>query len=187
MASFLGTCLCWFQLEHLNQSLSKNLITKCFGCRDCCFKCLAGSLRSQTLSCCRWRMWEWIKVVFGCVYRCQFGKCSFFQPCFICVLYLDALLTSETGAFQHSVNKCVSSSDLLWGIQNCLYLVCNQKVRSRIKLLKHKCLVLLRLLQGNSHDFPIVQWFNCQPKIGVVAIVHGQLGQFHISTAYKES
>lgn len=65
-----------------------------------------------------------------CVYKCQFGKYSFFfLPRFKYFLYLDPLVTSEPGAFQRLFKKYLL---FLGGVyfeelENSLYLLCNVK------------------------------------------------------------
>lgn len=61
-----------------------------------------------------------------CVYKCQFGKCSFsFPPCFKYFLHLDPLVTSEPGAFQSLLKKYLLFLGEIYfkDLENSLYLL----------------------------------------------------------------
>ena len=169
--------LCWSQLERVKLYPSKNLITKCYRCRGSCLRCLAGSSRSQpSVTYCGFLFrrspcfssslqvflhvvgvaeihgngWSWCLCV-----KCQFGKCSFSSH--VTSVFFTGIHCQLPSLVLFIICLrnvcCVSSSDLLWGIGK-LFIPSVQwkiKVRSRIKLLKHKCLVLFGLLQGILH------------------------------------
>lgn len=85
---------------------------------------------------------------------------------------------------------CVSSRDLLWRVRK-LFIPPGQwkiKVRSRIKLLKHKCLVLFGLLQGIIQErmtFLVSIFSTTSSKWMSCLLLHGQLGQLQVSADYK--
>lgn len=64
-----------------------------------------------------------------CVYKCQFGKCSFFLPRFKYFLYLDPLVTSEPGYFWGLLKKYLLFLGEIYfkELENSLYLLCNQR------------------------------------------------------------